>query len=121
MPPHATYPYTGRFIVRLTPTAVDRIIQWKHAEPALALDDLRQLACTLELTELCTILTDYRRMVISPVVGGASFDRVLELEANAEHSPYPPVHRLASYYVLDPREGLSQPEADRLLGRLLRL
>ena len=121
MSPHATYPFTGRFILRVTSRVADEIILRTQTQPGFSVENLREVACTLNLTALCDVLTDYPALLYYQAASSAPLERVLQLEEQASHSPYPPVHKLASYYILDPRRGMTLADAEQLLGRLLQL
>ena len=120
---HATYPYTGRFVLRLTDAVVDRILHSIDHGGPLNIESLRDVACSLQLTELCQLLMDHddSHVLVAPAASGFSPADVLELERRATHSPFPPVHRLVSYYILDPRAGLGLTQAEQLFHRLLQL
>ena len=120
MSPHATYPFTGRFIVRLTERVVDDILN-PPPHVVFSRENLQEIACALGLEELCDILTSYPGLMFSPVASSLSLSDLTDLEARATHSPFPPVHRLASYYVVDPRFRMPWTDAETVLARLRRL
>jgi hypothetical protein len=121
MAPHTTFPYTGRFVIRLTSWVVGRMLDSIDHGIALDVASLREVACNLGLTELCQILNDHPQLLQAPAASDVSLSDLRELERRATHSPFPPIHSLLSYYILDPRATLGLAEAEHLFQRLRHL
>jgi serine protease len=116
MPPHISYPYTGRLILRLSQAVTDQL-EARARNHQADLENLEQLAAAeIDLGNLPGLLPS--GLVNFPVVQGFPLLRVMELENRARRSPFPPIHRLGGYFVLDPRRALTLIQSERLLADL---
>jgi hypothetical protein len=116
MPPHISYPYTGRLILRLSQAVTDQL-EARARNHQADLENLEQLAAAeIDLGNLPGLLPS--GLVNFPVVQGFPLLRVMELEDRARRSPFPPIHRLGGYFVLDPRRALTLIQSERLLADL---
>lgn len=119
MPRHVSAPYTGRLVVRLSQPAVDLIAQ----QPELPLADhenrlLRLVDAVDALRDLRDVLAGYPNLVSFEAIAPFTVADVLRLEDRAFDSPFPPLHSLRAYYILDPRGRLNALEAAELLAAL---
>ncbi len=104
--------YSGRIVVRLTPPVVDTITQWAQAHTG-DLTSLQEVASELHLSELSDLLAQYPNLPTQRAVSNAPTLALLDLEATAAESSYPPLHSLVGYYIVDPRNRVEA--ADQLL------
>ncbi len=120
MPPHISAPYTGRIIVRLIRPVVEELssqITQAYPPSTNRLLLLAELYPAL-LPGLRDVLLDYPSVPSHEVIAPFSVPFVLQLEDTARHSPFPPLHSLIGYFVIDPRRELNALDAGVLLARL---
>jgi hypothetical protein len=119
MPPHATYPYTGRLVVRLSQSVVDLIVQWAQTSSATALHTLEELIAQFPtLADLGLLLAQIPGQQSSAAIGDFTILEVQRLEDRARHSPFFPVHSLIGYFMLDLRSTPPSLDVNQLLIRL---
>ena len=110
-------PYTGRIVVRLAPPIVAAIQQWVRANRA-SLPTLADVARELHADHLQGMVSRYRSLPSQRAVTNVSAEIMLDLEDTARESPYPPIHSMVGYYIIDTREQLEGEQIDRLLTDL---
>jgi len=103
--------------VRLALPVVTEIHRWVRANHA-SLPTLADVASELRRDHLQSLLSQYHSISSQRAVTNVSAEIMLDLEDVARKSPYPPLHSMVGYYILDTREQLEPEQIDRLLTDL---
>ncbi len=123
MPAHVSDPFTGRLVIRLNPTALSLVAQLPPPPPREVAENrllqvVRQISSLDYLRRLAEILSDYPDAVSFPAIASTPESLVIDLERIAEDSPFPPLHSLRAYYIIDPRGRMGAMATNRLLAQL---
>jgi serine protease len=119
MPPHISAPYTGRLVVRLRQQVVDLMPTWGPGQ----YEGEDRLLRALDLFDRPSDLRDQLRRYYPSLPSIEAFapfsaEQVVRLEDRARYSPFPPLHSLRAYYIIDPRESLTALEVAAFLADL---
>jgi hypothetical protein len=118
MPAVVTQKHTGRLVVRVHRDVVDRIAHRAKASAGADLASLEALAADFGLHGLRETVRRYPGLPSYPTCSGTGTRKILDREARAREGPFPPIHSLTGYFVLDPRQSTHAPPSARLLAEL---
>ena len=113
-------PYTGRFIVRLTRPVADRIADRARNLAFADLESLQIVARALDLHGLSDVFSRYPPHPTMRGVAGVPNSQILQREEQAAASPFPPIHSLTAYFIVDPRPWNNRALSRRYLADLRR-
>lgn len=106
--------------MRLVESVVDRLAEEVQQDYPPSTNRLLQISEQLPtlFPELRDLLLQYPTVPSREVIAPFSVPQVLRLEDAARHSPFPPIHSLIGYFVIDPRRQLNAIGTGELLARL---